>query len=482
MAGAKADRQVEWMRIRGRLQAEFGDGIFKSWLKPMTLLDKGAQGIAIQLPTRFMRDRVQGSYGERIRMLWFEADPALSEVGFVVKPLLQDAPARPAQRPAPAGNGSLDDFATPFQSFLTFENFIDGESNALAHGLCLGVADGNVRPSGPLYLFGGVGLGKTHLMQALALRLRRDRPDRPVLYFSSDDFRQHYIDAVNAKSVAAFKSRVRSFDVLMIDDVHLLNRNAGTQDELLHTINAFASRSRLMVISGNASPVGLEGIDERIRSRLSTGVSAQILPLETDYPLRLAFLERKAFETTLPAPQEVLVFLAERITSNMRVLQGAMNRLESHYRQFGGEISVDRAEKGCWWTCCPVNDRTPDRRGDQEARLRPVQCPPRGNGLAAARPGRRAAAPGGDVSRQAAHLALAAGYRPQVRARPFDRALRRAQDRKADGRRQGAGRGSRGAAPQAGALKPRQRLATPRRVAYLARPCRSSSAGRAAHS
>ncbi|MCY3756068.1 MAG: chromosomal replication initiator protein DnaA [Alphaproteobacteria bacterium] len=358
MAGAKADRQVEWMRIRGQLQAEYGDGIFKSWLKPMSLVDKGAQGIAIQLPTRFMRDRVQGSYGERIRMLWFEADPALSEVGFVVKPVLQGAPAQPAQRPAPAGNGSLDDFATPFQSFLTFENFITGESNALAHGLCLGVADGNVRPSGPLYLFGGVGLGKTHLMQALALRLRRDRPDRPVLYFSSDDFRQHYIDAVNAKRVAEFKSRVRSFDVLMIDDVHLLSRNSGTQDELLHTINAFASRSRLMVISGNASPVGLEGIDERIRSRLSTGVSAPILPLETDYPLRLAFLERKAFETTLPAPQEVLVFLAERIASNMRVLQGAMNRLESHYRQFGGEISVDRAEK-VLVDLLPVNDRTP---------------------------------------------------------------------------------------------------------------------------
>lgn len=358
MAGAKPDRQVEWMRIRGQLQAEYGDGIFKSWLKPMSLVDKGAQGIAIQLPTRFMRDRVQGSYGERIRMLWFEADPALSEVGFEVKPLLQGAPAQPAQRPAPAGNGSLDDFATPFQSFLTFENFITGESNALAHGLCLGVADGNVRPSGPLYLFGGVGLGKTHLMQALALRLRRDRPDRPVLYFSSDDFRQHYIDAVNAKRVAEFKSRVRSFDVLMIDDVHLLSRNSGTQDELLHTINAFASRSRLMVISGNASPVGLEGIDERIRSRLSTGVSAPILPLETDYPLRLAFLERKAFETTLPAPQEVLVFLAERIASNMRVLQGAMNRLESHYRQFGGEISVDRAEK-VLVDLLPVNDRTP---------------------------------------------------------------------------------------------------------------------------
>ena len=358
MAGAKPDRQVEWMRIRGQLQAEYGDGIFKSWLKPMSLVDKGAQGIAIQLPTRFMRDRVQGSYGERIRMLWFEADPALSEVGFEVKPLMQGAPAQPAQRPAPAGNGSLDDFATPFQSFLTFENFITGESNALAHGLCLGVADGNVRPSGPLYLFGGVGLGKTHLMQALALRLRRDRSDRPVLYFSSDDFRQHYIDAVNAKRVAEFKNRVRSFDVLMIDDVHLLSRNSGTQDELLHTINAFASRSRLMVISGNASPVGLEGIDERIRSRLSTGVSAPILPLATDYPLRLAFLERKAFETTLPAPQEVLVFLAERIASNMRVLQGAMNRLESHYRQFGGEISVDRAEK-VLVDLLPVNDRTP---------------------------------------------------------------------------------------------------------------------------
>ena len=358
MARPKPDRRAGWMRIRGQLQAEYGDGIFQSWLKSMTMVDKGAQGVVLQLPTRFMRDRVQGSYGERIRTLWREADPALSEVGFEVKPLLQGAPARPAQRPALAGNGGLDDFATPFQPCLTFENFVTGESNALAHGLCLGLADGHERPPGPLYLFGGVGLGKTHLMQALALRLRRDRPDRPVLYFSSDDFRQHYLNAVNARRVAEFKGRVRSSDVLMIDDVHLLHRNTGTQDELLHTINALAGRSRLMVISGNASPVGLEGIDERIRSRLSTGVPAPILPLETDYPLRLAFLERRAFETALPAPRDVLVFLAERIGSNIRILQGAMNRLEAHVRQFGGELSVDRAEK-VLVDLLPVNDRTP---------------------------------------------------------------------------------------------------------------------------
>ena len=359
MAGAKPDRQVEWLRIRGQLQAEYGDGIFKSWLKPMTLVDKGAQGIAIQLPTSFIRDRVQGSYGERIRALWIEADPALSEVSFEVSPVMQGAPAQQAQRKAPASNGGLvDEFATPFQAFLTFDNFIPGESNALAHGLCLGVAEGNVKPSGPLYLFGGVGLGKTHLMQALALRLRRDRPDRSVLYLSSDDFRQHYINAVNAKVVAEFRRRIRSFDVLMIDDVHLLSRSSGTQDELLHTINALGSRNRLMVISGNDSPVGLEGIAERIRSRLSTGVSAQILSLETDYPLRLAFLERKAFETTLPAPQEVLVLMAERITASMRVLQGAINRLEWHFRHFGGELSVDRAEK-VLEDLLPANDRTP---------------------------------------------------------------------------------------------------------------------------
>ena len=358
MAGAKPDRQVEWLRIRGQLQAEYGDGIFKSWLKPMTLVDKGAQGIAIQLPTSFIRDRVQGSYGERIRALWIEADPVLSEVSFEVSPVMQGAPAQQAQHTAPASNGGLDEFATPFQAFLTFDNFIPGESNALAHGLCLGVAEGNVKPSGPLYLFGGVGLGKTHLMQALALRLRRDRPDRSVLYLSSDDFRQHYINAVNAKDVAEFRRRIRSFDVLMIDDVHLLSRSSGTQDELLHTINALGSRNRLMVISGNESPVGLEGIAERIRSRLSTGVSAQILSLETDYPLRLAFLERKAFETTLPAPQEVLVLMAERITASMRVLQGAINRLEWHFRHFGGELSVDRAEK-VLEDLLPASDRTP---------------------------------------------------------------------------------------------------------------------------
>lgn len=359
MARARPDRQVEWMRIRGQLQAEYGDGIFKSWLKPMILVDRGAGGIVILLPTRFMRDRVQGSYGERVRTLWFEADPALSEVGFEVSPVLQGAPTQPAQRPAPAGNSGLDEFATPFQPLLTFENFVVGESNQLAYSLCFSVAEGKAQPSGPLYLFGGVGLGKTHLMQALALRLCRDRPDSSVLYLSSDDFRQHYINAVNAKEVADFRKKVRSFDVMMIDDVHLLNRSSGTQEELLHTINALTSRNRLMVISGNNSPVGLDGIDERIRSRLSTGVSAPIVPPETDYPLRLAYLERKAQETAVHVPEDVLVFLAERIASNMRVLQGAMNRLESHVQHFGGELSVDRAEK-VLSDLLPANDRPPN--------------------------------------------------------------------------------------------------------------------------
>ena len=358
MAGEKVDRQVEWLRIRGQLQAEYGDGIFKSWLKPMTLVDKGGRGIALQLPTRFMRDRVQGSYGERIRALWLEAEPVLAEVVFEVNSVLHGAPAQTAQRPVAASVANPDEFATPFQPQLTFDNFVVGESNQLAHSLCLGVAGGHAQPSGPLYLFGGVGLGKTHLMQALALRLRRDRPDVSVLYLSSDDFRQNYIDALKVKNDAGFRKRVRSCNVLMLDDVHLLNRSSGTQDELLNTINALANRSRLMVVSGNNSPVGLDGIDERIRSWLSTGVSAPILPLETDYPLRLAFLERKASEMAVHVPEDVVVFLAEGIVSNMRVLQGAMNRLESHVQHFGGELSVDRAEK-VLADLLPANDRTP---------------------------------------------------------------------------------------------------------------------------
>ena len=358
MAGGKVDRQVEWMRIRGLLRAEYGDGIFKSWLKPMSLEDRGAQGVVVQLPTRFMRDRVQGSYGERIRALWMEADPALAEVVFEVNSVLHPMPVQAAARPAPAGIGKPDEFATPLQPLLTFENFVVGESNQLAFRLCLGLAEGDAQPSGPLYLFGGVGLGKTHLMQALALRLRRDRPGVSILYLSSDDFRQHYINAVNGKNVAGFRGRVRSCDVLMVDDVHLLSPSTGTQEELLHTINALANRGRLMVISGTSSSVGLDGIDERIRSWLSMGESAPILGLETDYPLRLAFLERKASEMAVPVPEEVTTFLAERIASNMRVLQGAMNRLESHVRHFGGELSVDRAEK-VLADLLPANDRTP---------------------------------------------------------------------------------------------------------------------------
>jgi len=358
VAFGRADRQVEWCRIRGLLQAEFGDGIFKSWLKPMTLVDRGRGGIAIQLPTRFMCDRVQSHYGERIHTLWLEADPGLAGIGFEVNPVLRDGPAQAPQRPAPAASPAQDDFATPVQSGHTFDAFIVGESNALAHSLCHNAAEGNAPPSGLLYLFGGVGLGKTHLMQALALRLCAERPDRPVLYLDADDFRQHFFDAVVSKTIAAFRRKIRSAAVLMVDDVHLLEHSHRTQEEFLHTINALACRERLIAVSGNRSPIDLEGIHERIRSRLSTGVSASVQPLETDYPLRRRFLERRAAELAAPMPEEVVVFLAERITSNMRVLQGAVNRLDSHVRHFGGALTVDRAEK-VLSDLLPANDRTP---------------------------------------------------------------------------------------------------------------------------
>ncbi len=358
MAFGNSDRQVEWSRIRGLLQAEFGDGIFKSWLKPMTLVDRGSRGIAIQLPTRFMCDRVLGNYGERIRRLWREAEPGLAEISFEVNPVLQDGPVPMQQHPAPAVDAAQDDFATPVQSGHSFDTFIVGESNALAHGLCRNAAEGNAPPSGLLYLFGGVGLGKTHLMQALALRLSGKQLDQPVIYLGADDFRQHFFDAVGSKTIAALRQKVRSAAALMLDDVHLLERSPGTQEELLHTIVALTNRQRLIAVSGNRSPIDLEGIDERIRSRLSTGVSASVLPLETDYPLRRRFLERRAAETSVPMPEDVVVFLAERITSNMRVLQGAVNRLNSHVHHFGGALSVDRAEK-VLSDLLPASDRTP---------------------------------------------------------------------------------------------------------------------------
>lgn len=241
------------------------------------------------------------------------------------------------------------DLSAPLDPRFTFENFVTGKPNELAYAAARRVAEAKTVPFNPLFLYGGVGLGKTHLMHAIAWHIRRTHPERRIIYLSAEKFMYQFIRALRFKNTMAFKEQFRSVDVLMIDDVQFISGKDSTQEEFFHTFNALIDHNRQVIISADRSPSDLEGIEERIRSRLGWGLAADIHP--TDYELRLGILQAKAEEVIarngppIDIPQPVLEFLAHRIVSNVRELEGALKRVCAYASLVGRPITLDMAQE-----------------------------------------------------------------------------------------------------------------------------------------
>lgn len=358
-----SDLESQWGRVQGRLRAEFGDAAFNSWLKPLSLVNIESGQVQIAVPTRFMRDWVQSHYADRIRDLWTVENPQVNEIDIRVAPAMKVAERAPALVAAGGGGVSVlpapvraavpaavleaddgDDIGAPLDPRFTFDGFVVGKSNELAYAAARRVADSASVNFNPLFLHGGVGLGKTHLMHGIAWHIRRRDPSRRVIYMSAEKFMYQFISALRFKDTMAFKQRFRAVDVLMIDDVQFIANKNSTQEEFFHTFNALIDHHRQVVISADRSPSDLEGIEERIRSRLGWGLVADIHP--TDYELRLGILQQKA--EGLPGvdiPQEVIDFLARRIVSNVRELEGALNRIVAHSTLIGRPISREMTQE-----------------------------------------------------------------------------------------------------------------------------------------
>ena len=354
-------RPAQWQRIRGKLRAEFGEGVFRSWLKPMALADEDGDSVTIAVPTRFMRDRVNALYGDRLRALWAAEDVQTVNVivaaGVPARPKAASASAAAAEMPVePVPSDDLPDgvdtaapadewvntIGAPLDHRLTFDNFVVGKPNQFAHAACRRVADASEVAFNPLFLYGPVGMGKTHLMHAIAWHIRQRDPLRKVLYISAETFMYQFIRAVRFRDTVAFKEQLRSVDVLMVDDVQFICGRESTQEEFFHTFNALVDQNRQIVISADKSPSDLEGLEERLRSRLGWGLVADLHP--TDYELRLSILEAKADQMGFMIPKSVMEFLAHRISTSVRELEGALNRLVAHAELVGRELTVDATQ------------------------------------------------------------------------------------------------------------------------------------------
>jgi chromosomal replication initiator protein len=350
---------AQWARVRGQLRQEFGEAAFRSWLKPLTLAEAAGGHVRISVPTRFLRDWIVSHYTERILALWRAENPEVRGIDVFVAAARPHAAAHggaamsaPAVVAARGGNGAsaavesgdeYNNVSAPLDPRFTFGNFVVGKPNELAFAAARRVGESNSVPFNPLFLYGGVGLGKTHLMHAIAWHIRQREPTRRVIYLSAEKFMYQFIRALRFKNTMSFKEQFRSVDVLMIDDIQFISDKDSTQEEFFHTFNALVDQNRQIVISADKSPSDLEGMEERMRSRLGWGLVADIHP--TTYELRLGILQSKAEQLDVTIPPKVLEFLAHKITSNVRELEGALNRIVAHATLVGRPVTLESTQE-----------------------------------------------------------------------------------------------------------------------------------------
>mgnify|MGYP001286901666 FL=1 len=346
-----------WERSLSILRAEIGEATFKSWFKNIQFGEFIKNKLTLTVPTRFMRDWINNHYLDRIlSILSKEVREVKSVIIDVASIDLKEKKNNFAQQEPKIGvslkaSESLLDHnsvGAPLDERLSFENFVVGPSNELAYAAARRITERRNVSFNPLFLYGGVGLGKTHLLHAMALEINKNWPERKVLYLSAEKFMYQFIKALRFKDTMAFKQQFRSVDVLMIDDIQFIAGKDSTQEEFFHTFNTLIDHNHQVIISADRSPVDLDGIEERIRSRLGWGLVADIHP--SDYELRLGVLQSKAEShlaenPEIEIPDNLLEFLAQRIDSNIRVLEGALNRVIAYSSFANRPLSIDVAKE-----------------------------------------------------------------------------------------------------------------------------------------
>jgi chromosomal replication initiator protein len=356
-----------WGQTRKNLLKVVGDNNYQTWIAPLKLVEL-RNGIAqFEVPTTFIGNWVARNFSEQICQQLECAGAQVSRVEFSVakaeaKAAIENAEAAVNRAVAPVKvNGTMRNGSdTPgrggegvlpgasLDSRFTFDSFVVGKPNELAHAAARRVAEGGAVSFNPLFLYGGVGLGKTHLMHAVAWELQARAPEKRVLYVSAEQFMYRFVQSLREKQVMGFKEIFRSVDVLMVDDVQFIAGKDSTQEEFFHTFNALVDQNKQIIISADRSPGEIANLEERIRSRLQWGLVVDLHP--ADYELRLGILQQKAayyaqHYSGVELCDGVLEFLAHRITSNVRVLEGALTRLYAFASLVGREVTLDMVQE-----------------------------------------------------------------------------------------------------------------------------------------
>ena len=334
-----------WDQILARVETKVNRHSFSTWFKPTAFVEDGGRSITVRVPNTLFKDWLTKHYSVVLSEAMAEVRRSESSLVFVAEP---GAAAPPPEVPVPTA-ADVDDRAVSEQTpaglnpRYTFDTFIVGPSNQFAHAACRAVAEAPSRSYNPLFIYGGVGLGKTHLMHAIGQYVLLHDPSLTLTYISSERFMNEMINAVRYDRILDFRERYRSVDVLLVDDIQFVSGKEGTQTEFFHTFNALYDSQKQIVLSSDRPPHEIPALEERLRSRFEWGLIADIQP--PDLETKVAILKRRAEAEAVPLPDNVALYIAGRIKSNIRELEGSLTRLIAYASLTGREISLELTQE-----------------------------------------------------------------------------------------------------------------------------------------
>jgi len=341
-----------WVRILDALEKKINRHSYDTWLKPTRYSHASGKVIYVRVPTPEFR-HIEEKYADLIQEALDNLNLEFQDVKFVTPeddpaatPVRHDgglsaatAAAQSHPSPAPVHQARFDwDGAAQLNPRYTFEAFVIGAGNQFAHAASLAVAERPSKAYNPLFLYGGVGMGKTHLMQAIGHEIKRRQPQMAICYLSSEKFTNEMINSLRYDKMTSFRDKFRNVDVLLIDDIQFLAQKERTQEEFFHTFNALHESMKQIVIASDRPPKELAEIEDRLRSRFEWGLIADIQP--PDLETKVAILQKKAEQERVTLPTDVALYIASNIRSNVRELEGALIRLIAHSSLIGAEITL----------------------------------------------------------------------------------------------------------------------------------------------
>jgi chromosomal replication initiator protein len=337
-----------WDRVLDRVETKVNRHSFYTWFRPTSLVDDGGDTITIRVPNGLFKDWLSKHYSSVLQEALEEVHRGGTALVFVTDgaPAPSAAPeldARPSPPPPRPPTGEEQATSAGLNPLYSFDTFIVGPSNQFAQAACRAVAEAPSESYNPLFIYGGVGLGKTHLMHAIGQYVLQHNRGLTLTYISSERFMNEMINAVRYDRILEFRDRYRSVDVLLVDDIQFVSGKEGTQNEFFHTFNALYDAQKQIVLSSDRPPHEIAELEERLRSRFEWGLIADIQP--PDLETRVAILKRKAEYEAVPLGDSVAMFIASRIKSNIRELEGSLIRLIAYASLTGQEISLDLAQE-----------------------------------------------------------------------------------------------------------------------------------------